>query len=140
MKALIAIDGSKTSERAVRHVIELSKGREAIEVHLINVQDTADAPQLKRFLKGGDITRMQREHGVSTLATAARLLDRAGIEHKTHVLIGNPAQSIARFAKRGRFSQIIMGAHGRGMVAGLLMGSVATKVLHFADIPVTLVK
>lgn len=140
MKALIAIDGSKTSERAVRHVIELSKGREPIEVHLINVQDAADAPQLKRFLKQSDIKRMQHEHGVATLATAARLLERAGIEYKTHILIGNPAESIASFAKRGGFTEIIMGVHGRGMVAGLLMGSVATKVLHFATVPVTLVK
>jgi nucleotide-binding universal stress UspA family protein len=140
MKALIAIDGSKTSERAVRHAIELSKGREPIEIHLINVQDAADAPQLKRFLKRSDITRMQREHGIATLATAARLLDRAGIKYKTHVLIGNPAELIARFAKRGDFSQIIMGTHGRGMVAGLLMGSVATKVLHFSEVPVVLVK
>jgi nucleotide-binding universal stress UspA family protein len=140
MKALIPIDGSKTSERAVRHVIELSKGRQPIEVHLINIQDAADAPQLKRFLKPSDIRRMQHEHGVATLATAGRLLDKAGIKYKTHVLIGNPAELISRFAKRGRFSQIIMGTHGRGIVTGLLMGSVATKVLHFSEVPVVLVK
>jgi nucleotide-binding universal stress UspA family protein len=33
-----------------------------------------------------------------------------------------------------------MGTHGRGRVAALLVGSVATKVIHHAKVPVTLVK
>ena len=36
--------------------------------------------------------------------------------------------------------QIIMGSHGRTALGGLLLGSVAMKVLHLTDIPVTLVK
>lgn len=38
LKALIPVDGSKTSERAVRHVIALGKGREPMEVHLLLVK------------------------------------------------------------------------------------------------------
>jgi nucleotide-binding universal stress UspA family protein len=140
MKALIPVDGSKTSERAVRHVIELTRGGEPMEVHLINVQDPADAPELKRFMKPAEIKRIQREHGAAVLATAARLLERAGVPCKTHVMIGDPAETIAKFAKRGGFQKIIMGTHGRGAIAGLLMGSVATKVLHHSSVPVTLVK
>jgi nucleotide-binding universal stress UspA family protein len=140
LKALIPVDGSKTSERAVRHVVELVRGRDPMEVHLINVQDPADAPELRRFLKPDEIKRVQREHGAAAIASAARLLERAGVKYKTHVLIGDPADTIAKFAKRGGFDKIIMGTHGRGAVAGLLMGSVATKVLHLAAVPVTLVK
>lgn len=33
-----------------------------------------------------------------------------------------------------------MGTQGLGAMAGLLMGSVATKVLHLLDVPVLLVK
>jgi len=33
-----------------------------------------------------------------------------------------------------------MGTRGMGAVAGLALGSVATKVLHLAVVPVTLVK
>jgi nucleotide-binding universal stress UspA family protein len=36
--------------------------------------------------------------------------------------------------------QIVMGTHGRGSVGRLLMGSVATKVIQLADVPVLLVK
>jgi nucleotide-binding universal stress UspA family protein len=33
-----------------------------------------------------------------------------------------------------------MGSHGRGGLAGLLLGSVATKVIHLTRLPVTVVK
>ena len=36
--------------------------------------------------------------------------------------------------------EIFMGSRGLGSVAALFMGSVATKVLHLTDLPVTLVK
>jgi nucleotide-binding universal stress UspA family protein len=41
--------------------------------------------------------------------------------------------------------QIIMGTRGLGAggvaaISGLLLGSIATKVLHLVDVPVTLVK
>jgi nucleotide-binding universal stress UspA family protein len=140
LKALVPVDGSKTSERAVRHVIALVKGREPMEVHLVNVQEAADAPELRRFMKGDEIKRGQLEHGEATLQTAKRLLDRAGVPYRTHVLIGDPAEKIAQFAKRGGFDKIIMGTHGRGGLTAMLMGSVATKVLHHSTVPVTLVK
>lgn len=140
LKALIPVDGSKTSERAVRHVIALGKGREPMEVHLLNVQEEADAWEVRRFLKPGEIKRTQLEHGAAALANAKKLLDRAGLDYEAHVLIGDPAEKVAQFAKRNRFDKIIIGTHGRGSMTGLLMGSVASKVPHLATVPVTLVK
>jgi nucleotide-binding universal stress UspA family protein len=140
LKALVPVDGSSASERAVRHVIALVQASEPMEIHLINVQETADAPELRRFAKPGEIKRWQLEHGAAALNSAKRLLDRAGLEYKTHVFIGDPAEKIATFARRGRFDKIIMGTHGRTGMTAMLMGSVASKVLHLSTVPVTLVK
>jgi nucleotide-binding universal stress UspA family protein len=140
LKVLVPVDGSLPSKRAIRHVIRLSRGHESMELHLVNVQESADAPQVMRFRKPTEITPIQLEHGEVMLTPAKRQLDRAGLKYETHVLIGDPAQKIAQFAKEGNFDKIIMGTHGRGGVTGLLMGSVATKVLHLSTIPVTLVK
>ncbi|MGZ8202946.1 MAG: universal stress protein [Burkholderiales bacterium] len=140
LKALIAVDGSSASERAVRHAIAIFKSRGPMEIHLLNVQAKADALELRRFMKPGEIKRSQLEHGAGALLPAKRLLDRAGVKYKEHVLIGDPAETIARFARRGRFDQIIMGTHGRTGMSALLMGSVATKLLHLSTVPVTLVK
>jgi nucleotide-binding universal stress UspA family protein len=35
---------------------------------------------------------------------------------------------------------IVMGTRGQGAVGNLLLGSVATKVIHLSKVPVTLVK
>jgi nucleotide-binding universal stress UspA family protein len=140
LKVLVPIDGSSPSKRAIRHVIQLSDTQERMDLHLVNVQERADAPQVMRFRKSEEITPAQLEHGAAVLSSAKRQLDRAGLKYQTHVLIGDPAQTIAQFAKEGRFDKIIMGTHGRGGLTGLLMGSVATKVLHLTSVPVTLVK
>ena len=140
LKVLVPVDGSAPSKRAIRHVIELSKAQAPMDLHLVNVQERADAPQLMRFRKSEEITPAQLEHGASILMAATRQLDRVGLKYETHVLIGDPAQEIAQLAKAGRFDKIIMGTHGRGGLSGLLMGSVATKVLHLTSVPVTLVK
>ena len=50
------------------------------------------------------------------------------------------SMTLAALAKRRKVDKIIMGTHGRGTLAGMLMGSVASKVLHRAAVPVTLVK
>jgi nucleotide-binding universal stress UspA family protein len=140
LKALVPVDGSNTAERAVRHMLALMKGREPMEVHLINVQEKADAPEVQRFMKPAEVKRMQLAHGAAALQGAKRLLDRAGVKYQEHVLIGDPSETIARFARRGGFDRIIMGTHGRTGMSRLLMGSVATKVLHLSNVPVTLVK
>ena len=93
-----------------------------------------------QVLKPGEIKRTQLEHGAAALANAKKLLDRAGLDYEAHVLIGDPAEKVAQFAKRNRFDKIIIGTHGRGSMTGLLMGSVASKVPHLATVPVTLVK
>jgi nucleotide-binding universal stress UspA family protein len=140
LKALVPVDGSGASERTVRHVISLVKAREPIEVHLVNVQEKADELMLGRFLKHAEIKRNQLQHGAAALQGAKRLLERAGIKYHEHVMIGDPAEKIATFAKRGRFDKIIMGTHGHTGMTAMLMGSVATKVLHRSTVPVTLVK
>lgn len=53
---------------------------------------------------------------------------------------GAPAAAIDRAAREENVDHIIVGTRGLGGVRGLLVGSVATKVLHLVDVPVALVK
>ena len=140
LKALVPVDGSRTSERAVRHVIRLRSSGVPIEPLLMNVQQTGNAWEVQRFLKDEEIRKTRLAHAETCLRSAKRLLDRAGIAHETTVAFGDPAEEIAKHAKKGGFDLIVIGTHGRGAFAGLLMGSVAMKVLHLTNVPLTLVK
>lgn len=51
-----------------------------------------------------------------------------------------PASTIAVYAKEAAIDLIIMGTHGRGGVAHLLMGSVAERVVRTATCPVLTVR
>jgi nucleotide-binding universal stress UspA family protein len=52
----------------------------------------------------------------------------------------NPAEIIARQAKKLKASMIIMGSHGRTGLQRLLLGSVAERTLRLAQCPVLIVK
>jgi nucleotide-binding universal stress UspA family protein len=54
--------------------------------------------------------------------------------------VGNPAQVIADEATCEHFDLLVMGSHGHGAFANLVLGSVTTKVLASCGVPVPLVR
>ncbi len=53
-----------------------------------------------------------------------------------HLISGEPAKALARFAKENDVDLIVMGTHGRTGLMRLLMGSVAEAVVRRAHCPV----
>ena len=68
------------------------------------------------------------------------LLDQAGVAYHYHIVVGDPAEMIVRFAGEKEFDQIVMGPRGAGGIQGLLLGSVTSKVMQLAKTPVLLIK
>jgi nucleotide-binding universal stress UspA family protein len=54
--------------------------------------------------------------------------------------LGEPHHEIVRFARERNVDLIVMGTHGRGGMAHLLLGSVAEKVVRAAPCPVLTVR
>lgn len=67
-------------------------------------------------------------------------LKQQGLETHARVGIGTPAREIVELAELGHFDLIVMGTHGRGLVAHALLGSVAEKVVRHAHCPVMTVR
>ncbi len=136
---LLPVDGSKPAERAVRHVIEMSANGLAVTVLLLNVQ--ADLPPRSRPKARRRIGMLQQlEAGDKAMRPAMTLLERAGVKYKCYSRSGAPAEVILKFAREKNCDAITMGTRGLGAIAGLVLGSVAMKVLQLAAVPVTLVK
>ena len=139
-RILVAVDGSESSDRAVAHLLKkLGWYREKIEVHLLNVQ-AALPSDVSRFITTDQLQGFHREQGEAALASARAVLDGARVSYVTHIGIGEPAHVIAHYANEKAIDQIVMGTRGLGSVAGLVMGSVTTKVLSLTDVPVLLIK
>lgn len=135
---LIPVDGSATALRAVDDlVMQHSTGRAAY-VHLLNVQRPVTG-DIGRFVDHEQILSLHREQGFRVLESAREKLDLAGIPYAVHIGVGEPAEIIVAYAREKGCTEIIMGAHGHGVIATLLMGSVAAEVKNRAGIPVRLV-
>lgn len=134
-RMLVPFDGSDCALRALRHAMG-----HASEIHVVNVQPKADTPTLLLHMTQEDIDKAQHEHGRSLLEDAIKRLDEAKVSYRAHVLIGDPATKIVRVAKSEHVDGIVMGTRGMGALGNLALGSVATKVVHLAEVPVTLVK
>ena len=141
MKILLPVDGSENSLRAVQHIIAMKKQySEPIEVHLLNVQLPVASGAVKMFISQQQLDDFYRDEGMAVLKDARALLDQAGVSYQHHIGVGDLAGTITSYAKDKQCRQIVIGTRGRGSFAGALLGSVATKVVHLADIPVLLIK
>ena len=63
-----------------------------------------------------------------------------GIEAEFVPKVGPAADVIAKVVNGGSFDLMLMGSHGHGNVANVVMGSVATKVIATCKVPVLLVR
>ena len=141
MRILVPVDGSENALRALRHVVS-HRGdfSEPIELHLLNVQPPVASGAVKMFISQQQLNDYYRDEGLAALKEARALVDRAGLPFHHHIGVGEIAPTIASYAKEKGCHQIAMGTHGHGGFAGALLGSVATKVIHLAEMPVLLVK
>jgi nucleotide-binding universal stress UspA family protein len=139
LKILVPVDGSDHARRALAYALNLCGGC-AAEMHLLNVQQPIVDWEVRRFLRDEEIDRMLAEKSDEILAGAEAQVAAAGCRAVRHAAVGDVAQLIVEQAGALGCGQIVMGTHGWGAFTGLLLGSVSTKVLHLAAIPVTLVK
>jgi len=138
LKVLVPVDGSENSNRVAQLVIkQASLVKEPLDIHLLNVQHPLPgtirgvSEQAKQF---------HNEEGMAALAGARKLLDDAKLKYTHHISVGDVAGAVAQAAADLKCDQIIMGTRGMGTVGNMLLGSVASKVLHMVNVPVMLVK
>lgn len=138
-KISVPVDGSENALRAVEHAIAVAKNRTKAELHLLYVQDPIPRPLHLNFsidsIKSAEATITDQ-----ALQPARQLCDAATVSHVHHIRVGAIAQIIAGCADELQCDAIIMGTRGMNAIANLIIGSVTTKGIHLAQVPVALVK
>lgn len=141
MKILLPVDGSECSLRAVDHLItHVSWFRDVPDIHLLHVHAPIPIGRVQAHVGKETLHAYYLEEGQERLTAAQQKLDAAGRFHTTHIHVGQPAEVIAKMAGELACDLIMMGSHGWTGIASLVMGSVASRVLHLAPCPVLLVK
>lgn len=139
---LVAFDGSDSAKRAVQYVIDTAQEISSpFKVHLINVQQ-------EPMLFGEYVTAEMIDDLNASLVTksneileaGAAPLRAAGLEVETHARLGSIPDQVRDAVKQLGCDTVVMGTRGLSSFSGLLLGSVATRVIHEVPVPVTLVK
>ncbi|MEO7762511.1 MAG: universal stress protein [Casimicrobiaceae bacterium] len=142
---LAATDGSELSNLAVDHAIELAKQLGA-RLTLLHVAGQYPPPMLVDGTVFPTLPQDEYDAAAAKQSKAALdpCLDRArvaGVDCEAiHESDSAAWHAIMEVAARADCDIIVMGSHGRGGIASLVMGSQTQKVLHHTNLPVLVVR
>ena len=141
LKMLIAIDGSEHSNHAIEAVAKLARSSVELEATLVNVRSEAmlygdfSADSIERIESG------QKQQQDELLVRAIAHANACGLSvNATKRAGGVAAAEIVHAAEEFGADQIVMGSRGMGAMGSLFLGSVTQRVIHFARVPVLVVK
>jgi nucleotide-binding universal stress UspA family protein len=143
MKILLAADGSSYTTKAAEFLAtHFNWFRESPELHVVHVQPPMPMSEGRAVaVVGRDaLDTYYKEEARSALGPVESVLNRHNVPFKAGYVIGDIAQQLNGYARQNQIDLIVMGTHGHGALKNLVMGSVATKVLALASVPVLLVK
>lgn len=138
LPVVVGVDGSETSDRALRWAAAEARRRDVT----LNVLHAAPLPTHFAMSAVPDVDQ-ERELVISE---GQKVIDRAvehagdaldGLDVRTHALVGPIADAMATFA--GSRHLIVVGARGHSYFVGLMLGSTSHQILHHAKAPVVIV-
>ncbi|HUX83419.1 MAG TPA: universal stress protein [Halothiobacillus sp.] len=141
---LVAIDGSHTSERALREAIDLTKELKgqllivhAVEIMLLNWEGAFVDPSL--------LWNAMIKDGEDVLRKACAAAEAADAQAETKLIkidtLGDRIPDvIEREAQNWHADLIVIGTHGRRGISHIFMGSVAEGIVRVATKPVLLIR
>jgi len=143
-KILVALDGSKTANLALKEAIALA-GDAGSSVRGVYVVDAYHVTPEVEFITAKEVVDSMRSEGSAILAKAKKKLDAAGVKADIKILETSPsgeriADAIAKEAKSWSANVIVVGTHGRRGFSHFLLGSVAESIVRVATKPVLLVR
>jgi nucleotide-binding universal stress UspA family protein len=136
---LVPFDNSPSARRALDHAVELARQRNGTRLRVLAVLDAVGV-DTRELVDAAEIDRVLSAEASAVLDPARAAVGPTGVTCTYHSATGMPAQSIAAHAREHAVDQIVMGTRGLGTIPGLLLGSVAQRVVLLAGCPVTLVK
>ena len=140
-KLLIPVDSSDNAMRALEYAIRLAKEHGPMELVIVYAHEPPIIyGEIEIYLPEEKAKELLRKHSEDILRPAIEKAKGAGVTFTSQVLIGNIPKSIVSCAETLACDGIVMGTRGMSAIGNLVMGSVATKVIHLTRLPVTLVK
>lgn len=138
-RILVAIDGSKSSERALDTAMEMAAVWGA-GLELVYVIETGLFSSLPLDNTWEVIYGILRSEGERALSSAKEKADAKGLRVTTHICEGHAGSEILKTAKKVNADLIVVGSHGKSQVDRLLLGSVSSYVVKYSNVTTLVVR
>jgi nucleotide-binding universal stress UspA family protein len=135
-KILLAVDTSEHSRKAVATTAELARSTGG-EVHVFHVRPLM--PSGRAGVVDVDLTESERDIA-EEVCRELQSADIAATSSRIAKYHGDTGHMIVQAAEEHGAELIVIGSRGHSEIPSILLGSVAHKVVHFADRPVLIVR
>jgi len=147
-KVLYSTDFSPLAELALNYVKKLKEAgeKEVVVVHIVD-DLSIELPEGTDLLREKEVYEILPEVDqeyvtslIEKLEAVKEILEGEGLSVKLFLRYGNIPKQIVRVSEEEKVKLIVMGAHGKGLLTEILLGSVSTDVIRNAKCPVLIIK
>ncbi len=154
-RALLVIDGSRHSEKAVEYLAQFSlpAGIDLRVMHVLPPLDTTDlishawmagldtpVPIPPQDIDTAALQEAEGREGQALLSKTIAALRPHGLDATGVLLRGDAATEILEYCREQEIDLVVAGCRGLSQMRGLLLGSVSRKLVHYARCSVMVVK
>lgn len=146
-RILVPTDGSSLARKALGEALELALGLGAsitgvyVAAPFVRATYTEGDARLSAAFNAKAHRKLVEADANKALRVLERAARKANVPCRTRLITDTrPWRGILRAARAARCDAIVMSSHGRGAVAGLILGSETTHVLARSKLPVLVVR
>lgn len=140
MNILLAVDGSAYTKKMLAYLATHDELLGANHTYTVLTVQPPLPTRARAALGKEMVDNYHAEEAEKVLTPVCKFLSRHGVDAKRTVKVGAVGETIAKVADTGRFDLLVMGSHGHGAIATLVMGSVTTQVLANSKVPLLIVR
>jgi nucleotide-binding universal stress UspA family protein len=140
MKILLAVDGSPYTKRVLAYLAAHDEWLGPQHAYTLVHAVPAVPPRAAAVIDKATLKAHYDESAQKVFKPIRTFLARQGVQATCVSQPGSAADLVVAQAAKGGHELIVMGSHGHGALAQVVLGSVATKVLAKSRVPVLVVR
>ncbi|MBK1612680.1 universal stress protein UspA [Rubrivivax gelatinosus] len=140
MKILAAVDGSPFTKRMLAYLAAHDDWFGGQHQYTVVNAVGAVPPRAAAVLDKAVLKSHYEEEAEKVFKPIRAFFAKQGLKADFVYKVGAPADVVVALAEKNEYDLVVLGSHGHGSLANLVLGSVATKVLARCKTPALLIR
>ncbi len=140
MKILVPVDGSPFTKRMLAYLAAHDEWLGGAHQYSLLHVAPAVPPRAAAVLDKDVLQAHYADESDKVFKPLRTFFSKQKITAEFVAKVGPAAETIAAVASKGKFDLLMMGSHGHGLLANLVLGSVTTRVLARCQTPLLIIR